>query len=136
MAVYCTQQDMIDRFGEEELIQLTDRDGEGVVDSNVLDRAIADAAAEIDGYLATRYKLPLAETHPALPRLATDIARYLLYDDAATDKVQERYDKAIAFLRDVARGTVSLVQQTGSVAETAGVAEFETGRNVFKGGGF
>jgi phage gp36-like protein len=134
--MYCTQQDMIDRFGEEELIQLTDRDGLGVINTTVLNQAISDAAAEIDGYLATRYQLPLLETHPALPRLASDIARYLLYDDAAPEKVEDRHDKAIAYLRDVAKGNVTLVQQTGSTAETAGVAEFETGRNVFKGGGF
>jgi phage gp36-like protein len=133
--MYTTQADIVDRYGTEELIQLTDRAGLGVIDVAVLDRAIADANAEIDGYLATRYQLPLAETPPALTRIASDIARYLLYDDAVTDSVSERYDNAVKFLRSVARGDVSLVQQAGSTAETAGVAEFEPGRTVFNSGG-
>lgn len=133
--MYCTQADMVDRFGEEELIQLTDRAGLDVIDTVVLDRAIADATAEIDGYLASRYQLPLAETPPSLTRIASDIARYFLYDDAATSSVQDRYDNAVKFLRGVARGDVSLVQQAGDTAETAGVAEFESGRTVFNNGG-
>lgn len=128
---------MIDRYGEEELIQLTDRTGAGVIDATVLDGAIGDAAAEIDGYLAVRYELPLAETPPALTRIACEISRYHLYDDAVSSSVQDRYDNAVKFLRAVSRGDVSLVRQTGATAETAGVAEFETGRTVFdNGGGF
>jgi phage gp36-like protein len=133
--MYGSQADMEDRFGTEELIQLTDRTGSGVIDAAVLNRAIADADAEIDGYLASRYKLPLAETPPALTRIACDIARYLLYDDAVIDSVKDRYDNAVKFLRGVARGDVSLVEQTGDTAETAGVAEFESGRTVFNSGG-
>lgn len=133
--MYTSQADMEDRFGAEEMIQLTDRTGTGVIDVAVLDRAIADADAEIDGYLASRYQLPLAETPPALTRIASDIARYLLYDDAATDSVSDRYDNAVKFLRSVARGDVSLVQQAGDTAETAGVAEFEPGRTVFNNNG-
>ena len=134
--MYCTQDDMISRFGEEELIQLTDRAALGVIDGTVLDRAMADAAAEIDGYLAGRYALPLAETPQALTLVACDIARYRLYDDSVIDIVKERYEQAVAYLRSLARGEISLVQQTGAVAESAGMAEFDGGRSVFDGGGF
>lgn len=136
--MYCAKQDMIDRYGAEELIQLTDRAGTGVIDDAVLNQAIADSGAEIDGYLATRYELPLTVVPPVLVRIACEIARYHLYDDAATDTVKDRYDNSVRFLRSLAKGDVSLVQQTGAAAETsesAGVAEFDTGRAVFNNGG-
>ncbi|PLX49120.1 MAG: DUF1320 domain-containing protein [Desulfobulbaceae bacterium] len=134
--MYCTQADMVARYGEEELIQLTDRVSLGVIDTTVLDLALGDAAAEIDGYLAGRYELPLAEVPAALTLIACDIARYRLYDDGATSSVKDRYDQAVLYLRQVAKGDVGLVQPAGAVAETAGMAEFEGGRTVFNGGGF
>ena len=42
---YCTRQNLIDRFGEPELIQLTDLDNLGVIDDTVLNQAISDADA-------------------------------------------------------------------------------------------
>lgn len=132
---YCTLQNMIDRFGDEELIQLTDRDGAGAVDETVLDQAIADAGAEIDGWLAGRYPLPLAEVPPSLTLRACDMARYFLYAAAPTELVQARYDAAVTWLKAVARGDVALVLTTGATAETAGMAEFEDGRTVFNNGG-
>ncbi|MHB1183393.1 MAG: gp436 family protein [Desulfobulbia bacterium] len=137
--MYGSKQDMIDRYGEEELIQLTDRVDAGIIDDTVLDQARADADAEIDGYLAGRYQLPLAEVPPSLVRVACEITRYHLYDDAVTDNVKDRYDNAVRFLRALAKGDVTMVQSTGAAADTsesAGVAEFETSRSVFTGGGF
>lgn len=107
---YTTQQEMIDRFGEAEVVQLTDRDGSaGAIVAQVLDQAIADADAEIDGYLAGGgYTLPLASVPAILSRIGADITRYHLYDDAATEDVRRRYDRAVALLAAIAKGTVSL----------------------------
>jgi len=105
---YATKQQMIDRFGQDELIQLTDRSGAGVIDDVVLDQALADADAEIDGYLAGRYQLPLGSVPPILVVYACDIARYRLYDDAATEQVSRRYQDAVRFLRLAADGKVQL----------------------------
>ena len=58
--MYATRQDMISRFGEEEIRLLTDRDGSaGAIVDAVLDQVLADASAEIDGYIGGRYRLPL-----------------------------------------------------------------------------
>lgn len=105
---YATQQDMVDRFGQVELAQLTDRAAGSVIDTAVLGRALADADAEIDAYLGSRYTLPLTSLPPVLPRMAADIARYRLYDDRATDSVRERYSDALKTLRDIASGLVKL----------------------------
>lgn len=101
---YATRQDLIDRFGVEEMTQLTDRDGSGTLDPALLDRALATADGLIDGYLAGRYALPLDPVPAPLAVIAADLARYELYDDAVPDLVRDRRDAAIARLKDLAAG--------------------------------
>ena len=133
---YCTQQNLITRFTEQEIIQLTDRANTGVVDAAVVAEAIYDAEAEIDSYL-TAYALPLAVIPPNFERLACDIARYYLYDDAATEQVIRRYDSAVAYLKEILNGKVNL--SSGSSTEaSAGIAadigaglDFKTGSASF-----
>lgn len=116
---YATQQNLIDRFGEDQLTQLTDRDGLGVINATVVSRALGDADAEINGYLSTRYTLPLSPVPAVLEKLACDIARYRLFEDAAKDIVKERYENAIRFLKDVVSGKVTLgVDGSGESAAT------------------
>lgn len=107
---YCTQADLVGRFGEAELIQLTtgDQDPGAVIDSAVVALAIQDADAEIDGYLARRYTLPLTESAANLTRIACDIARYRLYENEPTKTVIDRYKLALEYLRDVASGKVNV----------------------------
>ena len=129
---YVTKQELISRFGEEELIQLTDRAGAGVIDDQVLDRAIADADAEIDGYLGSRYSLPLSVIPASLNRIAADIARYYLYEDAATEHVRQRYEDAVRFLRAISEGKVSLgIDPSGAGAKPASGATMTSGGRVF-----
>lgn len=105
---YCTQADLIERFGEAEITQLSDRAGEGTLDSAVVASAIDDADAEIDGYLSGRYALPLASVPAVMVRLACDIARYYLFGHDVTDLVKERYDQAIGYLVQIATGVIGL----------------------------
>lgn len=105
---YATQADLTERFGSVELAQLTDRASGQVIDTAVLDRALADADAEINSYLATRYALPLATTPTVLVRLAADMARYRLFDDRVTDAVRQRYQDAVSLLKRLASGEVRL----------------------------
>lgn len=109
---YATQSDLTDRFGAVELAQLTDRVDGLVIDATVLGRALTDADAEIDSYLATRYNLPLNQTPVVLVRLAADVARYRLFDDAAPTQVRQRYEDAISLLKRMASGDVQLAGST------------------------
>ena len=104
---YCTKQNLIDRFTETELIQLSDRDNLGVIDDTVLNQAITDSDAEINGYL-NRYTLPLVNVPANMVSMACDIARYHLYDDGMIEQVQIRYNSAIAYLVQVAKGVITL----------------------------
>lgn len=110
---YATQQDMVDRFGADELIQLTDRTNIGAIDSTVVSRALGDADAEINGYLAAQYSLPLATAPAVLVRLACDIARYRLSADRASEAVRNCYKDAVTFLKSLSRGEAQLGVATG-----------------------
>jgi len=109
---YAIAQDLIDRFGLDELIQLTDREGTGDYDPNIAARALADADEEINGYLRGRETLPLASVPAVLKRVACDIARYRLFGISAPEEVRKRYEDARAWLRDVASGRVVLFEPT------------------------
>ncbi len=129
---YCTQDDLITRYGEEELIQLTDATGAGVINADTVARAIADAAGEIDGYLAGRYSVPLSPVPKSIERIACDIARYYLYADQITEAVKKRYDDAVLFLRGIARGDIHVgVDDAGAAPVSDNGAVMQSGGNVF-----
>jgi phage gp36-like protein len=129
---YCTEQDLIDAFGEDELIRLTDRDSIGAIDSAVLARAQSSAEGEIDGYLISRFGAPVNPAPKVLVRICCDITRYYLYDDMATDQVTKRYDDAVKFLKAVAKGELHLgVDGNGDKPASSNLAQMETGGHVF-----
>lgn len=109
---YATQQDLVDRFGAVELQQLTDRTNipPSTIDGVVVGRALADADALIDSYMAKLFTLPVATVPPLLTKVASDLARYFLHGEAA-DKdsvVARNYAGAVAWLKDVAKGLVTV----------------------------
>lgn len=105
---YATQQDLIDRFGEEDILQLADRDEDGAIDAAVTAKALADADALIDGYVGKRHDLPLAQVPPLLTRLAVDLAYFFLFRTGPTEDARKAYDAAQRFLRDIASGAAVL----------------------------
>ena len=118
---YATLSDIIDRYGERALVQLTDRGdlAAETVDEALVARMIADASALADGYLRARLELPLAETPPALAVHVTAIAYYLLQRDRPSEASQKGHDAAIAWLRDVAAGRVRLAAEPPAAAGEA-----------------
>lgn len=105
---YCTQDDLIDLFGRDEVVQLTDRDGDNDPDTAYLDQVLADTDAEMDAYLRVRYALPLSATPVRLRAVACDIARYRLYPLAVPEAVRQRYEDSRMYLKDVAAGRAEL----------------------------
>lgn len=112
---YCTLDQLNDRFGPATIIALTDRADvpAGVVDMDVLLRAISEADALIDGYLASRYALPLAAIPPLLATLSMDITMWRLHIGEPSPKVKADYDAALRALRDIAAGTIRIPEATG-----------------------
>lgn len=105
---YAKLPDLLARYGEAELTQLADPDGAGVIDESIVDQALADAAALVDGYLAGRYPVPL-DPVPAIVRgYVCDVARARLYTQDAPEPVLRREADAIRFFRMVGEGRLNL----------------------------
>lgn len=119
---YATPQDLVTRFGADEMQQLSDIQPlrVGAVVPEVLGRALADASAEIDGYLAARHSLPLATVPALLTVFCCDIARYRLMSTRADDRVEASYKAAIIYLRDVAMGRIALFSPDSAPAADSG----------------
>lgn len=98
------------RYGADMLIRATDRGPvpTGTIDAAVVAKACDDAAALIDGYLAGRYALPLAEVPPLVSALAEDIAIWRLHPYEPGDKLKADYDAAMRSLRDIGSGAIRL----------------------------
>ena len=108
MVAYAVLQDLIDRYGEQELTLLTDRTGAGQPDPNVVGIALGDAAETIDSFLAGRYQLPLLTVPPIVTLWCCGIARFLLWKDQASDAVTTLYKAAMTALQLVQAGKMTL----------------------------
>ncbi|WP_047257999.1 gp436 family protein [Chromobacterium subtsugae] len=131
---YAAQADMVARFGDLEIIQLTDRARTGQIDAGVLQGALDDASCEIDSYLADRYLLPMPQVPRILVGLCCDIARYRLSgaETIETNVVRDRYRDAVAYLQRVALGKVTLgVTPAGNPVQTGATIEFNGGSRIF-----
>ena len=107
---YTTLDQLTDRFGERMLVDLTDRAdvATGEVDADVVDRALADTDAVIDGYLAGRYVLPLATVPALIADLALTIAIYKLHRFEPDPKIQKDYELALRSLDGIAKGSIRI----------------------------
>lgn len=115
---YCTATAFKERFGTDEhdslLASGTDR---------TYAAASADADAVVDGYIGTRYKLPLVVVPAFVVAVAADLTRYELYEEAPTKEVIERRKMALDMLRDIKDGKLILPGADTSTAPAAiGVA--------------
>jgi phage gp36-like protein len=129
---YATQTHLEDAFGAVEIRQIADRDGSGAADAAAIEAVLTRADAMIDGYLAGRYALPLVASPPAIIATACDLARYWLYDDDVPEQVRKRFEDALRWLNDVAKGNV-LLQLTAATADasTIGSPEFSAPTRVW-----
>ncbi|MEM5789419.1 MAG: DUF1320 domain-containing protein [Syntrophobacteraceae bacterium] len=107
---YCTLDDVKAQIEEIKLVQLTDDENTGAVVAARVTRAIADADAEIDGYVGSRHVVPLSPVPESIRRLSVELAIYNLY--ARRDKVPEhraeRYKSSVKLLEQIALGKISL----------------------------
>jgi len=109
--MYCTKDDLVERYGNDELIQLTDRavPPSGVIDDAVVARACTDATAIVDSYVRSSYVVPLSLVNIAVVKpWACMLARWLLHEDAHPEHVEHGYEAAVKWLRDIATGKVAL----------------------------
>ncbi len=110
---YCVLADITNTVPADDILQLTDDTGVGVIDQAMVDEAIAYAGELIDGYLRGRYTLPLNPVPGMMTRLAADIAIYRLYarrppTGGLMDAITDRYKAAVKILEQIQKGVISL----------------------------
>lgn len=110
---YATEQDLIDRAGELEITQISDRDGIPATATAAINAALAQADARIDAALAVRFSLPLSTIPDVVNQWAVSIARYLLHRDGAPEHVRNDYKDTLADLDRVLAGKLSIPGAAG-----------------------
>lgn len=94
-------------------------------------QAVSDACAEIDGYLSKRYSVPFTKTPQVIRKFAKDIAAYNLVSRTGIDEDERektfltRYNAAVAFLLNVAKGVIDIGVEEGSSADQGAANGFK-----------
>ena len=106
--------------------------------ATLCESAISDACAEIDGNLANRYRVPFTKTPQVINKFAKDISVYNLVSRTGIDESDRektflnRYNAAIKFLLDVAKGIISIgVEEKGGSSEAANGFKMKSSGRVF-----
>lgn len=135
---FASDQDLRDRFGDQELLLLADRDNDGVLDVAVLAAARGDADAEIVSLVAGGATIDPGNVPTNLVRIACDFVRYRLYSNGnAPDDVRKRYEDGVKFLGLVRKGEAGLDGGSVNVATPQAspkAAASEPGSRIFKRG--
>lgn len=97
----------VDRFGLDEIILLTDA-GDGRIDRKMLIRALSDAQAQAEAYLADRYTLPLASVPTIIEMIVADIAHARLHPRDLPKNVEDAQKIAMRNLEMIASGKIKL----------------------------
>ncbi|CZT36418.1 gp436 family protein [Rhizobium sp. 9140] len=105
---YASLEDLIERAGLDEILQIADRDGDGAADPDVVEASLTHADNAVNGYLAVRFRLPLSSVAAIVSTWAVSIARYHLHRNGPPDYVVRDYKDAMAALQQAARGMIAL----------------------------
>ena len=108
---YASYDDLVTRFGETKLAQLTCQGGTlgKIPDKSVIEAVLADATETIDGYAAGRYLTPLSPVPAPVRRWCADMAFYYLHTGTGKvpDDVRKMFEDALAGLKDMAKGVIA-----------------------------
>jgi phage gp36-like protein len=117
---YVVQADLLQRMTLKQLTQLTDDALVGSPDATVVDGVLEEASGKVDGYCRNKYATPL-QASDQVTAIARDIAVYLLFSrrpGQISADVRQRYEDAIALLKDISVGRAVLDQPVGDTAQT------------------
>lgn len=111
---YATLKNAKDLYGETYVLTSVDRDADGEPDWQAFTKALNQASSEMDSYLGARYDVPVDPIPSVVNRYCIDIAIFLCSADASTgtDSKRQRYEDAIKWLTNVAKGVVTLGLET------------------------
>lgn len=120
MSVYCNQSDIEGEIQDADLIQLTDDNGTGSLNSVVLNQVIANASGEIDRYVGNVYDIPFNPVPPSVESMAIIITCYRLYRRREVPDEKNKYYEDYRGVRDY----LKLVQQREAVLDLSASQDF------------
>ena len=129
---YATQADLVPlRLSEKDLSELTvdtpsgNPDTDAAVTASITSAALEEASGRVESYCRGRYQTPLQQSDD-LKSLTLDITLYLLFsrrrEKTVAQTVQDRFDQAISFLKDIASGKAFLDQPVSATAPQSTLA--------------
>lgn len=128
--MYCTLDDIKKQVQETTLIEITDDNLTGEINTDVADEAILYSQTLINGYLRGRYTLPLTATPELLKVIAVDLSVYRLYarrfHTEMPEPVSDKYKNTMKLLEQIQKGTISLgIEAAGNPPE---LGEYRTNK--------
>ena len=130
---YSVQDDLLTMISQAELAALSADVGDEP-DSQVVAEAIARADAEIDAACGLRYAVPFSPVPERMKSLSADLAIYHLYSrrSVAPEVWRQKYQDALAFLKQVAAGQATLAGSGGEPPAAAReAAEMDSNQRIF-----
>ncbi|HUX07294.1 MAG TPA: phage protein Gp36 family protein [Acidobacteriota bacterium] len=137
MGYYINTTDLDNAFGSARIIELADKDLDGVADAEMVADAIENAESTVEMYVGRRYDLADVRTKKpkVVIKLSLDLGLYELAkarDEALVGEgtdFKEIHDTAIAMLKDLARGN-AVLDVTSAIAEPT-VVEIDANDRLF-----
>jgi phage gp36-like protein len=127
--MYCTVQDIQNHITESELAQLTDDVNFTTIDQDKVLESIGWAASVINGYLRSRYSLPLSEVPQLIKDYCVDLALYRLHERRFSldmpDSLINKRKFVIGELKEIQKGVISLnIEDGDDVSVVADSSDF------------
>ncbi len=124
--------DLVERFDEDEIAQLTDEETREVIDPVKVQRAISDAEGKVESWLnaigvvkrsltGELLYIKSATVPEALIANTCDVARWYLHKDQITNPVQKRYDEAKDWFKSVMKNPAMLTGIDDKNGNTDGI---------------
>jgi phage gp36-like protein len=108
--MYCNVQDIKDDLTEKVVAQLSNDENPNEVNEEIVIKYISESTQLIDGFLRSRYGLPLEKEHSIIKKLCIDIVKYELYKRRGKvfDNIQNLYKDGISTLEKIQKGMIIL----------------------------
>lgn len=109
---YSTLQDLKAYIPKNIIIQATDDNGVGEIDTEIVNEFIDRSDKKIDGFLRGRYPVPITDTVPEMIQdISTTLTGYALYrrklQTTLPDAISKDYDNVMKMLFKIQEGKVS-----------------------------
>ena len=129
---YAVQSDLVPlRVTQKDLTELTvdvpsgNAGADAEATASIVSAALEEASGRVDSYCRARYATPL-QVSDDVKSLTLDITLYLLFtrrrETRASDTVQQRFEQAMAFLKDISAARASLDQPASAAAPQTSLA--------------